>query len=162
MDSSESSGRTTKAPQREPDQSVNDTLTPMQVENLRHLLDQAEKDATEARRCVSLLNAIVNVLPVGVVLRGKDGQLLLANDTAATQFSIVAEDSVGDPPAHSPLAADPIHTGNHRTDLISSGLSMATEHKVIGPNGERRLLTLHKPVHIFGYCPGWLTKAVRI
>jgi c-di-GMP phosphodiesterase Gmr len=96
-------------------------------------MDQGENGAeAEARRAVALLNAIIELLPVGVTLQAEDGSIILANGEAAAHANPAAAGAAGEP--------------------ASGCAAITTAERVLQPAGapERTLLVCERPVHILG------------
>jgi diguanylate cyclase (GGDEF)-like protein len=90
----------------------------------------------DARRRLHALNAIIDLLPVGVRVHGEDGRLILAND-AASRFEV---------PAASPIAALP----NAMMPDACASDPVAELETVAGPMGERTLLTSCRTARVLG------------
>jgi diguanylate cyclase (GGDEF)-like protein len=96
--------------------------------HLRRQLDEARQREGDARRAVGLLNAIIDVLPVGVTVRSEDGAVVLANEMAAK-----------------------LPGGNVPSPQPGANGAITTEERIIPAadgSGERALLVCHQPVRI--------------
>ncbi len=112
--------------------------------SLRRRLEAAEQIATDARRALGLLNAIIHSLPVGVTVQSEDGAVVLENAISAN-LSIASDPSSG---IAAPIAA-------LQSELASGAMntngSVTTEERVIGPQGdtgERTVLIRRQPARI--------------
>jgi c-di-GMP phosphodiesterase Gmr len=112
--------------------------------HLRRLLDVAQQNAMDARRALGLLDAIVDLLPVGVTVESEDGAVVLQNELAAKLLGVAA--------AHKETSADPAsRDAGNPGDAASSGTAITTEERVVsspGAVGERTLLIRHRPVRV--------------
>ena len=106
-----------------------------EIGRLPGMLDGAPKSENEATRALSLLNQILNQLPVALTVQSEDGTVLLSNERANALHG--AGTAAADGAAAAIDAAD-------ADDDVS-----VTEDRVPGPNGERTLLTYRKSARIF-------------
>jgi diguanylate cyclase (GGDEF)-like protein len=113
-----------------------------EIANLRRQLAAAGEREAEARRAVRLLNAIIDELPVGVIVQAEDGAVMLQNVMAA---------GLAEQPAQSASAPDAIvDAGEVEKPLHPAGAIMTAERVVAGsdPAHQRTLLIAHRPVRI--------------
>ncbi len=94
-----------------------------EAQRLSRLLDAARQSEADARRAVGLLNAIIDLLPVGVTVQAEGGAVVLANDMAQQQPGAAA-------------------------DAADAATAFTTEERALGPAGERTLLICHRPARI--------------
>ena len=113
-----------------------------EIANLRRQLVAASEREAEARRAVGLLNAIINELPVGVIVQAEDGAVMLQNVMAA---------GLAGQPAESASAPDAtVGAGEAEEPLHPAGAIMTAERVVASsdPAHQRTLLIAHRPVRI--------------
>ncbi len=111
---------------------------------LRRRLEVAEQTATDARRAVGLLNAIIDSLPVGVTVQSEDGAVVLENGIAAALSN-----------ASDPSGGIAVPTAVLQAELASrppnGNAAIATEERAFGPQGdagERTVLIRRRPARI--------------
>jgi c-di-GMP phosphodiesterase Gmr len=111
--------------------------------HLRRLLEEAKRDANDARRGVGLLNSIIDLLPVGVSVQSEAGAVVLENAMSAKLRG--APDGGGS--TAGAMAGTAL--GSTRSTSGQAAISMA-EHVVApqGESGERTLLVCERPVRI--------------
>jgi diguanylate cyclase (GGDEF)-like protein len=98
-----------------------------------------------AERDSDLFRDILGLLPVGIALRDETGQVVLANDVAATDLGL-PEPRLDRSWAERPGAEAP----RRAPGLVPGTDALSTEDDVEGPSGKRTLLTAHKPVRVGG------------
>jgi c-di-GMP phosphodiesterase Gmr len=99
------------------------------IVELDTLREETQTSNCEARQGLVVLDEILNQLPVGVRVQAKDGKILYANETAATQYAPVTE----------------LFEQRPVQDWVTP---VTTEEHFPGRSGARTLLTTHKPVRI--------------
>jgi c-di-GMP phosphodiesterase Gmr len=114
-----------------------------EMAQLRRRLEQTEQSANDARRAVGLLNAIIDVLPVGVTVQSEDGKVVLENGMSAKFAG--ANDASGIATEMAAREAAPA------SEPVNGSSAITTEERVIGAQGdpgERTLLVSKRPVRI--------------
>ena len=110
-------------------------------------LQTTEADADRRRAAeaeLSLLRDVVRLLPSGVTVQDEQGNFLLINDAAATQFGLC----IGGPDAlQSPQLNQRSETG---LELLRSGRPAVVEESVDAGPSRQVLLTTHRPASISG------------
>ena len=113
--------------------------------DLRRLLEIAREGEKEARRGLATLNAILDLLPVGVTLETGDGRFLFANERAAAHLADAAEAPIGVPSA---VWREPDAARDPSAAAADEAVPVTTEEKLVDRRGERTLLTTRKPIRI--------------
>lgn len=115
-----------------------------EIAQLRRRLQQGEQSATDARRAVGLLSAIIDLLPVGVTVQTEDGAVVLENGMSAKLPG--ADDASG-------MAAKTAVRGPIPASAPANGNgAIITEERVVGArdeSGERTFLICRRPVRVF-------------
>jgi diguanylate cyclase (GGDEF)-like protein/PAS domain S-box-containing protein len=96
----------------------------------------------------SLLEQIVDQLPIALTVQDHDGRFILANAAAAAGLAIPVATLIGAAPGDFLPPAEALDRREWEIELIRSGKSSTIEEKVAGPEGERTWLTWHQPVRI--------------
>jgi c-di-GMP phosphodiesterase Gmr len=108
---------------------------------------QADDDRVPSRTApASLLEQIVDHLPIAVTVQDHDGRFILANAAAAANLAIPVETLIGASPADFLPQAEAVDRRDWEIKLVRSGKSSTIEEKVAGPAGEQTWLTWHQPV----------------
>ncbi|MDB5654574.1 MAG: diguanylate cyclase/phosphodiesterase [Tardiphaga sp.] len=97
---------------------------------------------------LAVLREIVRLLPAAVTVQNQNGDFLLVNDAAASQFNAPAEDFGTTPPPSAFLAQALSHRRDTALDLMHSGRSATFEERVSDGHTKRVFLTSHRPVNI--------------
>ncbi len=117
---------------------------------LRELTEQLQKSELLARRNASLLQEMVNVLPVGVAVQDERGKLLIANDAASAIYGREASKLIGTLPALLDCA-DPesvcLQLERYQA-LLRSGRQRSREETAMLSGEPHTLLITEKPVCI--------------
>ena len=117
---------------------------------LREITEQLKQSEQLARRNASLLQEMVNVLPVGVAVQDERGKLLLANDAVSNIYDRPASELIGTEPFA--LESDDAHVIATRRrlyqDQLHSGEQRSREKTVNLAGCEHTLLVTDKPVRI--------------
>lgn len=115
-----------------------------EIAHLRRRLARAEQGETDARRAVGLLNAIIDLLPVGVTVQSEDGAIMLENGMSAKLSG--ANDASG-----GITAAAVGHEALPVGAPMKEDTAITTEERVVRPpgeSGECTLLICRRPVRI--------------
>jgi diguanylate cyclase (GGDEF)-like protein len=102
----------------------------------------------DTRSDLSILDAVIRMLPVGLTVQDERGNFLLVNEMAAAQLDTAAR-ALADAPAD--IAAVPDGMTIRREagiGVIRSGAPLMCEERVVQGQAERVLLTSHRPVRI--------------
>ncbi len=117
---------------------------------LRELTEQLQQSEQLARRNASLLQEVVNVLPIGVAVQDEEGRLLLVNDAIAVALDTSAQKLIGQVPFD--LRSDGRENSERRRrqyrEHLSSGVQHSRERSVTIGSREHTLLITGKPVRI--------------
>ncbi|MGB6538963.1 MAG: EAL domain-containing protein [Xanthobacteraceae bacterium] len=112
--------------------------------HLRRQLEAAQQSATDARRALGLLDAIVDLLPVGVVVEAEDGTVVLQNEMAAKLLGAAVR--------HRAAVADPLaRDAANSAAALGPETAITSEERVVSspdPGGERTLLLRHRPLRV--------------
>lgn len=124
---------------------------------LRDLAQQLRYSEEIARRNSELLQAIMDVLPVGVIVQNEEGSTIMANDMMAFTLENARESRSVSGGERLPfdladitndLTDDSIHLRAYR-DHLESGQERSGEYSVMIDGHEHTLLVTGKPVRIF-------------
>ncbi len=96
----------------------------------------------------SLIEQIVDHLPVALTVQDQDGRFILANAAAASSLAIPIDALIGASPGDFLSPAEAADRRGWELSLLRSGKASTIEEKVAGPAGERTWLTWHQPVRI--------------
>jgi cyclic di-GMP phosphodiesterase Gmr len=129
--------------------------------------DGMRRNENDAHQQLQLLNAIVDLLPVGVMVETGDGRAILVNDCAAAQFGVSAQSLIGPSPAAIPPDGDVIGRRQHDVGLTHPGNPVSTLETIAGPDAERTLLTSRRTADVRGEtvrlsCSVDITERVRV
>jgi c-di-GMP phosphodiesterase Gmr len=108
---------------------------------LHNLLQEARKKEFDTKERLTFLTEIFDHLPFDVIVRDRDGKILLANHVAANQ--IPAQGEISTQPCGEELIQEQGHF-----PLVASSTPITTEEHFASPNGVRTSLVIHKPADI--------------
>ncbi|ASJ75695.1 putative bifunctional diguanylate cyclase/phosphodiesterase [Granulosicoccus antarcticus] len=117
---------------------------------LRELTEQLKQSEQLAKRNASLLQEMVNVLPVGVAVQDELGRLLIANDAVSSIYGLSADEIIGTVPIAMGSNDPQFVSAQHRrySDQLRSGKQKTREKTVNLAGIEHTLLVTEKPVSI--------------
>lgn len=117
---------------------------------LRELTEQLKKSEQLARRNASLLQEMVNVLPVGVAVQDERGKLLIANDEVSSIYRRAASELIGTIPFALDCTDSEFISARREQydDQLRSGKQRSREETVDLGGSEHTLLVTDKPVRI--------------
>lgn len=117
---------------------------------LLELTEQLQQSEQLARRNASLLQEVVNVLPIGVAVQDEEGRLLLVNDAIAVALDKPAHELIGQVPfdLRSADRENSDRRRRHYQQHLASGVERSRERSVTIGAREHTLLITGKPVRI--------------
>ncbi len=117
---------------------------------LPRLIDDMQRNENDAHQQLQLLNAIVDLLPVGVMVETGDGRTVLVNDCAAAQLGVSAQSLIGPSLTAIPPNGEVIGRRRHDIGLTHPGNPVSTLETIAGPDAERTLLTSRRTADVRG------------
>jgi len=118
---------------------------------LRELSERLQRSEQQTRRDAELLQALVDLLPVGVAVQDAKGRFQLVNDAAASAFGMPAAAMMQSAAMHLLSGSDgnPARSRAAFDQHLASGRLRTRERSIPAPTGARSLLITGKPVTIF-------------
>ncbi|MGQ7844020.1 putative bifunctional diguanylate cyclase/phosphodiesterase [Granulosicoccus sp. 3-233] len=119
-------------------------------QRLRELTAQLRKSELLARRNASLLQEMVNVLPVGVAVQDESGKLLIANDAVSAIYGRQANELIGTLPEILDCDDPEVirEQGLRYEEQLRGGQQTSREETVNLSGSQHTLLITEKPVRI--------------
>lgn len=117
---------------------------------LRELTEQLKRSEQLAHRNASLLQEMVNVLPVGIAVQDEHGKLLIANDAVSSIYGRQASELIGTVPFALDCTDPDSISARHRQydNQLRNGRQRSREETVDLAGSEHTLLVTDKPVRI--------------
>jgi diguanylate cyclase (GGDEF)-like protein/PAS domain S-box-containing protein len=98
----------------------------------------------------SVLERVLDHLPLSLSVQDQNGRFILANRTAAANLGVARERLIGASPTDFLPAAEATDRRAWERELLRSGVTERTEEKIAGTESEQTWLTWHQPLHIGG------------
>ena len=101
-----------------------------------------------ARHEAELLRSVLDLLPVAVTVQNEAGDFVLVNNAAALNSRMRGDAADSDAPLGRRHPQESAQSNAHEPEALATDKLVTVEEAVVGPAGERKLLTSRKPVRI--------------